>query len=80
MKIIHRGIAPTEKTYRCTCSQCKTRVEFRADDAEVEMLGKAQPGGADLLWWPCPVCKQSNSVRADQSVEDQSTTVSWYDR
>lgn len=82
MKITHRGIAPSEKTYRCTCTTCKTGVEFRADDPEVEKLNHG--GSVATIWWSCPVCQKTNSVAASNSVEDRQNSSEyasqWYDR
>jgi hypothetical protein len=56
MKIIHRGIAPTE-------------VEFRSDDTAVEKVHGRQ-GEEATFHWKCPVCNDSNHILVTASVED----------
>jgi len=52
VKIIKRGQAPEEKTYRSTCRNCLTIVEFKRRDAKFT----ADQRDGDYLSVDCPVC------------------------
>lgn len=52
MHIIFRGTPPSERTYRGTCVQCKTVVEFLAGEARIE-----HERCETLHLVECPVCK-----------------------
>lgn len=52
MKIISRGVPPSEAIHRATCTTCKTEVEF--ERKEGKMVYDQRDG--DSVTVTCPVC------------------------
>jgi RNase P subunit RPR2 len=52
MEILHRGIAPSERTHEATCSTCKTKIRFVQHEAKYN----SDQREGDYLSITCPVC------------------------
>jgi hypothetical protein len=66
MKIIKRGIPPEEVVWKATCHRCKSELEAKRNELQVEWDQREQGelGRAD-----CPVCK--NPIIFYPAVENQ---------
>lgn len=51
MEILHRGLRPSERTYRGRCVTCKTEVRFKQHEAK-SSSDPREPG----YYVDCPVC------------------------
>lgn len=53
MEIIYRGTPPVDKLYEGACTSCRTKVEYRRDEA------KESPDQRDngATYIDCPVCQ-----------------------
>lgn len=58
MKIIEQGQIPEEKTYQCTCRNCKTVFEFKKYEARY--VSDQRDG--DFLTISCPICGREANV------------------
>ena len=52
MEILHRGIAPSERTHEATCSTCQTKIRFQQHEAKYN----SDQRDGDYLSIKCPVC------------------------
>lgn len=53
MKIINRGVPPSEKPYTSKCGHCKTEIEFVESEARI-----VDDRGDTCLVVECPVCRK----------------------
>jgi hypothetical protein len=51
MKIIHRGVPPSERIYSGRCTSCSTLVEFQQSEATASQ-DQREPG----YYIKCPIC------------------------
>ena len=54
MKVIKRGIKPSERIWQGTCHQCRSELE--AQESEMTHITHDQREGGYFSWEKCPVC------------------------
>lgn len=54
LKVVFRGMPPTEYKYKCTCTNCFSVIEYQASD--IIRKTDCQREGVTHYLGPCPVC------------------------
>lgn len=71
MKIIKQGIAPSERKYRATCSNCDTIFEFQRKEATY-ISASYRGDHPALVSIECPTCKTSCNQNEDNYLKPET--------
>ena len=68
MEILHRGTPPSEREYRGSCTNCKTVIKFKANEAKRH----SDQRDGDFLSIGCPICNGTIYVNYSNYIKPPS--------